>query len=420
MRKDPDDDLATALPPSLTVDLHLPEPVHEVPPEETVVALDAIAVTSDVDTAASTMSITIPTSVASVDADTDPEAVQPTVVVPLPEHPEHPEHPAAAPSRASRRTKAEKPLRPGRKPAPEGSWPEFVYAASLHLVNLGDSARVRARKALDARIARSFDDRPRFVPVLSRKGGVGKTTVTVLLGMALAEVRADRVLAIDANPDRGTLADRVPRQTRSTVRDIVLHAPELGGFDDLAGHVSRDATGLDVAASDTDPLLAEAFDDGGYNVVADVVAPHYGVVVTDSGTGVVHSVMRASLQRADAVVVVSGGSIDEARLASETLTWLEANNYGHLVADAVVALNASTQGTDLDKLHDIEDHFRSRVRAVVRIPYDPELAAGSVVRYEALRPFTRDSARQLAALVIDGLPPAAGTDRVDDLPGAGE
>jgi MinD-like ATPase involved in chromosome partitioning or flagellar assembly len=114
--------------------------------------------------------------------------------------------------------------------------------------------------------------------------------------------------------------------------------------------------------------------------------------------------MRATLQRADAAVVVSGGSIDEARLASETLTWLEANDYGHLVANAVVALNASTQGTDLDKLLDIEEHFRSRVRAVVRIPYDPELAAGSIVRFDALRPFTRASARELAALVVDGLP----------------
>jgi len=401
MRKDPDDDLATALPPSLTVDLHLPEPVHEAPPEEAVVALDAIAVTSDIDSAVSTTSIDIPTSAVPVVAEPDEEAAEPTVVVPLPEHPETP---VLAASPESKRTKAAKPLKPGRRPAPEGPWSELVYAVSLHLVNLGDSTPVRARKALDARIARPFDDGPRFVPVLSRKGGVGKTTVTALLGMALADVRGDRVLAIDANPDRGTLADRVTKQTRSTVRDIVLHAPELSGFDELSGHLSHDATGLDVAASDTDPLLSEAFDDGGYNVVADVVSPHYGVVVTDSGTGVVHSVMRATLQRADAVVVVSGGSIDEARLASETLTWLEANNYGDLVANAVVALNASTQGTDLDKLHDIEEHFRSRVRAVVRIPYDPELAAGSIVRYEALRPFTRDSARQLAALVVDGLP----------------
>jgi len=402
MRTDPDDDLATALPSSLTVDLHLPEPVHEAPPEEAVVALDAVAVTPTVDSAIPTMSIAISTSVVPIVAeDADEPTEEPAEIVPLPEEVVAPALPAKAEQKSGRARKA---VKPGRKPAPEGSWPELVYAATLHLVNLGDSAAVRERKELDARIARPFSDRPRFVPVLSRKGGVGKTTVTVLLGMALADVRDDHVLAIDANPDRGTLADRVPKQTRSTVRDIVMHAPELGDHDDLATHLSRDATTLDVAASDSDPLLAEAFDDGGYNVVADLAAPHYGIVVTDSGTGVVHSVMRAALQRADAVVVVSGGSIDEARLASETLTWLEANDYGDLAANAVVALNASTQGTDLDKLHDIEEHFRSRVRAVVRIPYDPELAAGSVVRYDALRPFTRDSARQLAALVVDGLP----------------
>jgi MinD-like ATPase involved in chromosome partitioning or flagellar assembly len=403
MRKDHDDDLATALPASLTVDLHLPEPVHEAPPEEAIVALDAIAVTPAIDSVTPTMSISISTATIPVVAEAaDDGAAEPADVVPLPEEPEL--APLPAKPATSKRAKPAKPLKPGRKPAPEGAWPGFVYAATLHLVNLGDSAPVRARKELDARIARPFDSRPRFVPVLSRKGGVGKTTVTTLLGMALADVRDDRVLAIDANPDRGTLADRVPKQTRSTVRDLVLHAPELADFDELSGHLSQDSTGLDVVASDSDPLLAEAFDDGSYNVVADVVSPHYGIVVTDCGTGVVHSVMRATLQRADAVVVVSGGSIDEARLASETLTWLEANDYGDLVRNAVVALNASTQGTDLDKLLDIEDHFRSRVRAVVRIPYDPELAAGSVVRYEALRPFTRESARQLAALVADGLP----------------
>jgi len=401
MRKDPDDDLATALPPSLTVDLQLPEPVHEAPPEEVVVALDAVAVSPTAGTSASTMSIPVAAVPVADDAATDPEAPPadaPAEVVPLPEVAE-----VAAPT-----PKAEpsprRPSRPGRRPRPEGRWPGLVYGATFHLVNLGDSAPVRARKALDARIARPLPGGPRFVPVLSRKGGVGKTTITALLGMALADVRDDRVLAIDANPDRGTLGDRVPKQTRSTVRDVVLHAPELGGFDELAHHFSRDATGLDVAASDSDPLLASAFDDGGYNVVAELVSPHYGLVVTDCGTGVVHSVMRATLQRADAVVVVSGGSLDEARLASETLTWLEANGYGHLVVNGVVALNASTQGTDLDKLHDIEEHFRSRVRAVVRIPYDPELAAGSVVRFEALRPFTRASARELAALVVDGLP----------------
>ena len=404
MRKQPDDDLATALPSSLTVDLQLPEPIHEAPLDELLVALDAVAVTPAGESPA-TMSIPIVMSPVAVgetellaDGVIDAVEVESDEIVPLPEVED-------TPPITTRSRRQPRPSKPGRRPRPEGWWPEIVYASTLHLVNIGDSAPVRARKALDARIARPFTDGPRFVPVLSRKGGVGKTTIAALLGMALADVRTDRVLAIDANPDRGTLADRIPKQTRSTVRDVVWHAPDLADVDELASHFSRDVTGLDVAASDADPLLAEAFDEGGFNVVADVVSPHYGVIVTDSGTGVVHSVTRAALQRADTVLVVSGGSVDEARLASETLTWLEANHYAHLVSNAVVALNASTQGTDLDKIADIEQHFRSRVRAVVRIPYDPELAAGSIVRYEALRPFTRASARELAAAVMDGLAP---------------
>lgn len=289
------------------------------------------------------------------------------------------------------------------RPAPDGRWRGFLYAATLHQVNLGDAPAIRERKALDARIGRPLDGPTRYVPVLTRKGGVGKTTITTLLGMALADGRADRVLAIDANPDRGTLSDRVPQQTRLTVRDIVLQAPTIRDAGEFASFVSRDATGLEVLASDTDPLRSSAFNEDEYNVVADIASRYCSIILTDCGTGIVHSVMAATLRRADQVVVVSGGSVDEARLASETLTWLEANGYAELARTAVVALNTATPNTKLSRLDELEGHFTSRVRGVVRIPYDPELAAGSIVRYEALRPFTRDSARELAALVVDGL-----------------
>jgi MinD-like ATPase involved in chromosome partitioning or flagellar assembly len=271
-------------------------------------------------------------------------------------------------------------------------------------VNLGDSAKVRAQKAQDERIRKVFEGGTRFVPVLTRKGGVGKTTVTALLGMALADVREDRVIAVDANPDRGTLSERVSKQTAATVRDVVHKAPSISGYTDFSNLVSRDETRLDILASDTDPLLSEAFDEDDYNVVADLAARFYSIMLTDCGTGIVHSVMRATLQRADAIVIVSGGSVDEARLASETLTWLEANGYGDLVGNAIVALNTATQGTNMVKLDEIESHFRSRVRDLVRIPYDPQLAAGSAVSYQHLKPLTRDAARSLAALVVEGLP----------------
>lgn len=292
---------------------------------------------------------------------------------------------------------------PRNRQAPEGGLRKFLYYLSLKTINLGDSRKVRERKALDARIGAMFEGGAKFVPVLTRKGGVGKTTVTTLLGMALSISREDRVIAIDANPDRGTLAERVSKSTRFTVRDVVNRAAAIDGFTEFSTMVSRDATRLDVLASDSDPMLSEAFDEGDYNVVADMAARYYSVVLTDCGTGIVHSVMRPTLQRASGLVIVSGGSVDEARLASETLTWLEANGYGDLVRNSIVALNTATQATNLVKIDEIEQHFKTRVRDVVRIPYDPALAAGSVIKFNQLHRHTREAARELAALVVDGL-----------------
>ncbi len=289
------------------------------------------------------------------------------------------------------------------RPAPESGWRKFAYYLTLKLWNPGDSPKVKARKAMDARIAAVLEGGAKFIPVLTRKGGVGKTTISTLLGMALAQVREDRVIAIDANPDRGTLAERVSKSTRFTVRDVVNRAAAIDGFSEFSNMVSRDETRLDVLASDADPMLSEAFNEGDYNVVADMAARYYSIVITDCGTGIVHSVMRPTLQRASSIVIVSGGSVDEARLASETLTWLEANGYGELVRNSVVALNTATQATLLVKLDEIEQHFKTRVRSVIRIPYDPALAAGSVIKFNELKKQTRDAARDLAAEVIGSI-----------------
>lgn len=444
------DDIAASLPQSLSIEVNLPSTVHAAPDDELAVAI-----------------VGVPVNPGSV------EAVQPTTVsiaviapAPLPEPvpvpviiPELPSNDDRALDRRdlnrrdlnrldlNRRDPGRRDLNrldPGRRdlnrrehvsgelavtpePAnmltadrlivarkkkrakPEGGLNAFLYGATFHLVNRGDSARVVARKAVEARVDKRFEGGARFIPVLTRKGGVGKTTITALLGMALSDIREDRIIAIDANPDRGTLSERVNKQTRSTVRDVVTMAPTISSFNDFTTMVSRDETRLDILASDTDPLLSEAFDENDYNVVADLAARFYSIVLTDCGTGIVHSVMRATLQRADSVVIVSGGSVDEARLASETLTWLEANGYQHLVKNAVVALNTATQGTNLVKLEEIEAHFKSRVREIVRIPYDPQLAAGSVINYRDLKPLTKASVRELAALVVDGLPSRQGT-----------
>ena len=289
------------------------------------------------------------------------------------------------------------------RPEPEGAWQHFVYSISGRRINLGDGKRARDRKELDRRISAPITGGARFVPVLSRKGGVGKTTVTTLLGMALADARDDRIIAVDANPDRGTLAERIARSSGKTVRDLVKIRAEVTGYNDISTIVARDETRLDVLASDADSHVSEAFNDRDYHDVASLAAHYYSIVLTDTGTGIVHSVMGATLDLADQIVVVAGLSVDEARLASETLTWLETNGYAEQVRGAVVVLNTSRPGTPLVQVRELESHFRSRVRAVVRIPYDAHIAAGSAVSYHELQPATRLAARQLAASVVEGL-----------------
>ncbi|HEX4057440.1 MAG TPA: MinD/ParA family protein [Galbitalea sp.] len=417
----------TPLPETVKFSIDLPPQVHEAPEHELAVAIHHVPVDPTMIDPSEPTTTTVLKVVATVEspaltAQSGPlsetaTTTGPQEIIPLPGDGSRVvtrsvvvDTPPALPDPATAETSAMLTnarlinVRRKRRPAPEGFWPELAYRASAHLINVGDSTRVRERKALDARINKQFEGGTRFIPVFTRKGGVGKTTVTTLLGMAMASVRDDRVIAIDANPDRGTLAERITKTTHSTVRDVVRQVKDIYGFTDFSEMVSRDETRLDVLASDTDPRLSAAFDDDDYNIVADQAAKYYSVALTDCGTGIVHSVMTATLKRADAVVIVSGGSVDEARLASETLTWLESNGYPELARNAVVAINTATHATTLVKLEEIEAHFNSRVRAVVRMPYDQHLAAGSIVNYKDLRPLTRSSARDLAALVMDGLP----------------
>ncbi|WP_415853966.1 hypothetical protein [Sinomonas sp. G460-2] len=286
---------------------------------------------------------------------------------------------------------------------PVGSWRLWLYKLTFGYVNLGDSDAVRMQRALEHRISIRLGDRTRYVPILSRKGGVGKTTVTTLLGMALAGLREDRVIALDANPDRGTLSDRNPGRANFTARSLVKDRFGVDSFAQLSAYTAREGSRLDVLASDADPMVADAFDDGDYRAVTDILGRYYSIVLTDSGTGMVHSVMKGTLDKADAVVLVSGGSVDEARLASETLSWLEAHGRHDLVKKAIVVVNmAAGDGTRVD-IDEIEDHFRTRVAHVIRIPHDRHLAEGSQIEFEKLRSETRRAANELAALVVDEL-----------------
>ncbi|WP_420156842.1 AAA family ATPase [Nocardiopsis sp. CNT-189] len=287
-----------------------------------------------------------------------------------------------------------------RKNKPGKGWRKAVHAMSLGLVNPGESAADKRRNELVARARTHVAGGHHRVAVLSLKGGVGKTTTTVALGSMLASLRGDRVLAVDANPDRGTLSDKVRLETAATIRDLLNEQHMITRYADIRGFTSQAMSRLEILASDRDPAVSEAFSESDYREVSRLLEHYYSICLTDCGTGLLHSAMRGVLGLADQVVLVSSPSVDGARSASATLDWLEAHEYGYLVRGAVVVLSmvrpSGKSSVDLDRL---EQHFASRCRAVVRVPWDSHLEEGAEVDLDRLAPGTRDSYLKLAATV---------------------
>ncbi|MEV7728500.1 MinD/ParA family protein [Streptomyces sp. NPDC087917] len=240
------------------------------------------------------------------------------------------------------------------------------------------------------------------IAVISLKGGVSKTTTTMVLGSILAAERSDRVLALDANPDSGTLGRRVRRQTPATIRTFVTALPEIRTYMDIRQFTSQASSGLEVLANDSDPAVSRTFNDTDYRQAMEVLSGQYPLVLTDSGTGLLYSAMRGVLDLADQLVVVATASVDGATSASMTLDWLEAHGYRQLVERSVTVISRVRDAGRVVREDYVVEHFASRCRAVVSIPFDPHLAQGAEVDLTQLRKPTRAAYYELAAHVGQG------------------
>ncbi|MFP8940895.1 SCO5717 family growth-regulating ATPase [Streptomyces fenghuangensis] len=239
------------------------------------------------------------------------------------------------------------------------------------------------------------------IAVISLKGGVGKTTTTTALGATLASERQDKVIAIDANPDAGTLGRRVRRETGATIRDLVTAIPYLNSYMDIRRFTSQAPSGLEILANDVDPAISTTFNDEDYRRVIGVLGQQYPIILTDSGTGLLYSAMRGVLDLADQLIVISTPSVDGASSASTTLDWLSAHGYGDLVQRSITVISGVRETGKMIKVDDIVAHFKTRCRDVVVVPFDEHLAAGAELDLDMMRPRTREAYFNLAALIAE-------------------
>jgi len=289
------------------------------------------------------------------------------------------------------------------KRPPASGWRKSLHSMTGGALNLGESPADLRRRELIARINQPLRGCYK-IAMLSLKGGVGKTTTTTTLGSTFSSLRGDRVIAVDANPDRGTLALKIPRETTATVRHLLRDATRITKYSDVRAYTSQSPARLEVLASEQDPAVSEAFSEEDYRRTVALLEHFYNLVLTDCGTGLMHSAMKGVLEEADSLVLVSSGSVDGAQTSAATLDWLEAHGYRDLVAKSVCVINSvrpKSGKVDLDKL---SAHFQQRCRAVVRLPFDEHLEEGAEIALDKLAPETRLALLELAAVVADDFP----------------
>ena len=239
--------------------------------------------------------------------------------------------------------------------------------------------------------------RPRIIAFANPKGGVHKTTATVLAAATIGNARGRGVIAWDDNELRGTLGLRAgsarhARTIRHLLADLIeienIPMPELADrVDDYLRHAS-DGT-YDVLAGEENPRFAQRLDQHTVRRVLDLLCRTHDVVCVDTGNNVESPNWQTVLRACDQLVITTVPREDAAFTADWMIDLLHEIGLGHLASNAVTLLSCATPGPPTQMLEDLRKHFATRTRTVVTVPFDPSLETGSSIDYAALQPMTK-------------------------------
>jgi MinD-like ATPase involved in chromosome partitioning or flagellar assembly len=288
------------------------------------------------------------------------------------------------------------PLLDGR-PAPNGATGRLRRQIQRFLV----SEHEREEAELERRIrAQPVITRPNTIALISPKGGVGKTTCTFVVGNLLAGHLNLRAVAVDANPDFGTLARLAPDGQRSerSLADLLGDADRLKTAAELGHYVSRLPTGLHVLGAPRDAELTASLGPERYGELVALLGMFYEVVLLDLGTGVAGPLARFAIERADQVVLVTTPEWVTSTVVLEALSYVQHDH-------TTVAINKSQPGSVA--IETIEDRFRAEhLRRAVTVPFDERLATMldcGTYAVDALGRRTRLAVKRLGLAVADQL-----------------
>lgn len=293
-----------------------------------------------------------------------------------------------------------------QKPRPRGGIRGALYNLTGGAWNLGPGPKQRQEDELARRISRQLQGSYNTA-VLSLKGGIGKTSTTVGVGLTLAEYRGDAPCAIDANPDSGDLVERAlgegiyQQASPRTITDLLENIESIDSLTALARYMHH-AGRLHLIAGEQDPEVSDSLTAEEYLRIRKLIASYYSVALTDCGTGVTHNAMSGILQSADNLVIAAGYAVSGAKRARSTLHWLASHGYEDLARNAIVVITDKDEVSSRVDKNAIEEHLAGICRELIAVPHDRGVADGDLVTLDVLKPETRRAYKEIAAAIVDG------------------
>jgi MinD-like ATPase involved in chromosome partitioning or flagellar assembly len=257
-------------------------------------------------------------------------------------------------------------------------------------------------RRLEAQIGAPRLRRCPTIAVVSPKGGVGKTTMTALLGALLVRVRHERIVAVDTNPDYGSLGRALTPDHRVFVDDLVdvLDHPDLT-VTELDRKLGRAFEGLLVVPAPTDPARMARLDRKAYTKVFERLQTMVEGLVLDCGTGLNEPAAQAAIQAADQIVIVSDAEPSTASLVAEAAQLLA--RAGAPMFLVVNKMPRRGGRLDLDSL----SRAIPQARALIAMDADPaaasRLAAGDF-SWDAAPAGWQRAVRELATMMVADWP----------------
>jgi MinD-like ATPase involved in chromosome partitioning or flagellar assembly len=289
----------------------------------------------------------------------------------------------------------------GQPPAPQDLVRRTAYGDPLvRRMTRGVRRAVGATAANEVRMTADVESvlgRPvascRQIAVTSIRGGAGKTTVAGLTATVIAQYRQDRVLAVDADSELGSLPLRLGVGPERSLHDLASTHPRT--FDEAARYLARTTDGLWVLSGTAGGRISRELDLATFQAAAGGMTRYFAAAVIDCGAGLLPELQRGILADAHSQVMVTPGTVDGALSARGALEWQARSGYQHLLTRTVIAFVTHTPHVDAD-LTRAAQMLSVGGMPVVHLPYDRHLAAGTAVESARIGQETRAAAIRVA------------------------